>query len=214
MPQVLESIQFSLDISGSLKRVLIAEAFDNCYLAHFEDDGYEDNSYEDKVGLAIYRAKLAPSCLLVPQKGDLALAFVDRELVYILAILERDAARGATIALPDEAMIAGRTLTLKPEVLALTAPVTNIQADQLRAEGRIFRLDFQIVHFLAGLVSSVCRSVLTTAKNLALRVSGSANVSSQTLLISAAEDLRARAGGVDLRAEGSVQIDGRDIKLG
>ncbi|MDR1607251.1 MAG: DUF3540 domain-containing protein, partial [Deltaproteobacteria bacterium] len=162
----------------------------------------------------VYRAQLAPSCLLEPRKGDGVLAFVDAREVFILAILQRDQNKKAQIALPKESVLAAQNLTISAPALSLKAQSAQIHSDRLLTQGHLLRVDFQVGQFLVGLVSSICRSLLTTTKNFALRVSGQAQVSSQNLLVKADRELQTRSGGLDLKASGSIRLDGRDIKLG
>jgi hypothetical protein len=172
---------------------------------------------------ATWAAELAASCLLAPQVGDLALIYIDsaseEDLVdatrfYVLAVLTRDPAKTADLVLPGPTEVRTGPLFLKPQSLLVETTSTRIESEEMAASGKLLRLDFKIAHFLAGLVSSVCRSLLTRARNLTVSVDNVANVSSQTLRVTAREDLLTRAGGVDIQARDSVKIDGRDIRLG
>jgi hypothetical protein len=172
---------------------------------------------------ANWTATVAASCLLAPQVGDLILVYldqvssadlIDEPRVYALAVLERDPAKTADLTLPGPVEVKTGPLFLKPQSLAVETTSARIESQELAASGQLLRLDYKVAHFLAGLVTSVCRSLLTRARNLTLWVENSANVSSQTMRLTAQEDLLARAGGVDIKAQASVKIDGRDIRLG
>ncbi|MDR1085536.1 MAG: DUF3540 domain-containing protein [Deltaproteobacteria bacterium] len=165
-------------------------------------------------GEALFEARMASSCLLVPEKGDLVLAYFDREKVYITAVLERTLTKKAALNLPDRVVIESADLGFKTKHFSVDTQKIQFKADQVSLFGRLLKLDFRIVHCLAGLVSSVCRSFLGTSHNLTLKVDGAAKVSGQSIRITAQEDLMARAEGLDLKASGSVKIDGRDLRLG
>jgi hypothetical protein len=165
-------------------------------------------------GEASFEATVAASCLLVPQLGDVALAYIDPEKVYILAVLERDPSKRAEVTLPSQTVISSRELDFASQGFTVNTSQAQFNVEELSATGNLMRLDFKVVHFLAGLVSSICRSLLACARSLTMRVEGSANFSSEVMRLSATEDLISRSARLDLKTTESVKIDGREIRLG
>ncbi|MDR1395616.1 MAG: DUF3540 domain-containing protein [Deltaproteobacteria bacterium] len=172
-----------------------------------------EKSFAVQSGPAEYEAVQAASCLLAPRSGDLALAYFDEDRIYITAVLDREPGE-ALLKLPDQTVVRGGRLDFQVTRLDAETQETALQADSLSLSGRLFRMDFQIVHFLAGLVSSACRSLLTRCRNLTLAAEGLTRLRSRKVRLTAEEELMVRSGGVDIQARESVRIDGRDLRLG
>jgi hypothetical protein len=200
MNLALKSENFQTSAAGALKPAWVTQASEG-YLAVSD-------------GETGWLAQVAASCLLAPQVGDLVLAYVDAEKVYVLSVLERDSARWAEIALPEKTTLKAGPLAIKAASFSVEATVARFKGEELTATGDLLRVDYKVAHFLAGLVSSVCRSFLARVRNFAFRAEESASLASQSLRIAVDEDLRAQAGTMDFKAQDSVKIDGRDVRLG
>jgi hypothetical protein len=166
-------------------------------------------------GSTIVEAAAAPSCLLAPRDGDEVLCLLGGGPAVVLAVLARaDGAGPAVLALPPRTEVRVQSVDFETGALAAKAGAARLEAGRLSVSGSRLELGFKILHLAAGLATAAFRSLLTRSRQLRLEVERTAAIEARDIALSAQDDLKARSGGLDLRARDSVVIDGRDLRLG
>ncbi|MDR1312140.1 MAG: DUF3540 domain-containing protein [Deltaproteobacteria bacterium] len=157
-------------------------------------------------------AKAAPSCLLAPQAGDRVLVCRTAAASYVLAVLERTGP--ATLALPDTARIEGGRLTLASDTLRVVNNETTVRAARLNLKGILARADFTFLTLKAREFVRLAANFLSRSKAAREEAEEAMRISAPDLRMDASETLRARAGTLDLKAEGAAKMDGSTVQLG
>ena len=160
---------------------------------------------------AVRPARVALSCLVQPEPGDLALVAATGAGLFVLALLERPASAPLRLTLGTEAEIAatgtltllgGHGLTLtSPGQVALTADTIAVQSrgaqlviDELAHVGRAVTAQVGKLRLVGEIAETLVDRLLTRARR-------------SFRFIAEGEHLRAR--DIDHRAEETVQLRGR-----
>ena len=160
---------------------------------------------------AVRPARVALSCLVQPEPGDLALVAATGAGLFVLALLERPAPAPLRLTLGTEAEIAatgtltllgGHGLTLtSPGQVALTADTIAVQSrgaqlviDELAHVGRAVTAQVGKLRLVGEIAETLVDRLLTRARR-------------SFRFIAEGEHLRAR--DIDHRAEETVQLRGR-----
>ena len=160
---------------------------------------------------AVRPARVALSCLVQPEPGDLALVAATGAGLFVLALLERPAPAPSRLTLGTEAeitatgtltLLGGHGLTLtSPGQVALTADTIAVQSrgaqlviDELAHVGRAVTAQVGKLRLVGEVAETLVDRLLTRARR-------------SFRFIAEGEHLRAR--DIDHRAEETVQLRGR-----
>ncbi|MDR2612990.1 MAG: DUF3540 domain-containing protein [Deltaproteobacteria bacterium] len=155
----------------------------------------------------------APSCLLEPQVGDRVLVCRAAGACYALAVLERSAAP-AVLKLPEAARIEGKRVALAADCLRVAAGETTVKSARLTVRGVLARLDFTFLSVKARELVRIAGNFLSRSRAHRAEAEDAMRISAPDLRLDARECLRARAGTIDLKAEGPAKMDGSTVQLG
>lgn len=160
----------------------------------------------------VIAARVAFSCLVQPEQGDRVLTSADGETVWIVAVLERPtdaparlfaegdiaimSARGSIslFAAREVALDAGEQARVSAKQIDLHAGVARFVIDELQQIGRRANLYVAKIRSVGEMVETFAEHVLTRAKR-------------STRFIEESDQLR--AGDVDHRAEGTLQLQAK-----
>ncbi|MDR1081460.1 MAG: DUF3540 domain-containing protein [Deltaproteobacteria bacterium] len=156
--------------------------------------------------------RVAPSCLVAPAKGDRVLVFRGTSDSYVLAVLERSGP--AVIALPGSSRIECSELTVASDTLGVVSSETEVRAARLTLKGMLARADFTFLTLKARQFVRLAVHFLSRSKASREEAEEAMRLSAPDLRMDASETLRARAGNIDLKAEGAAKMDGSTVQLG
>ncbi len=179
-----------------------------------EKGRHETPAFELRIGERSIEARRAASCLLAPRAGDRVVAALSGDEAFVLAVLERTSGRatsvelGAGVALEvDEEqrlrvrgaqelhLDASRSVTATSEEVRVRAGRASVLAKKVEAMGASLESSFDHVRQLGRIVEVVADEVSSRLKRSLRFVS---------------EIDQTRAGVVDLRAEGVINIHGEN----
>jgi hypothetical protein len=167
------------------------------------------------LGLEAAEASPAASCLLAPREGDRVLVCRAPSGCWVLAVLERrEAAAPAVVALPEDAEIRGGRIAVASDTLEVVNSGTVVSAARLTLRGILARADFTFLTVRARQLVRLASSFLARSVSSRVEAEGSMRVAAPDLRLDASETLRARAGTVDLKADGAAKVDGATVQLG
>jgi hypothetical protein len=150
--------------------------------------------------------------MIEPMPGDRVLVCRAAATAYVLAVLERDGP--AVITLPETTRIEGGTLALAASELEVTGRLAEIRAARLDVRGAVCRLDFSFLTMKARQLVRLAGSFLGRSKAHREEAEHAVRISAPDVLLEASDTLRARAGTVDVKAEGAAKLDGATVQLG
>ncbi|MDR1042010.1 MAG: DUF3540 domain-containing protein [Deltaproteobacteria bacterium] len=156
--------------------------------------------------------RVAPSCLLAPQPGDRVLVCRTAAASYLLAVLER--AGPALLTLPETTRILGGRLTVSSDTLTVVNSETLVRSARLSIKGVLAKLDFTFLTLKARELVRLATHFLSRSKASREEATEAMKHSAPELWLEADETLRARAGAVDVKAEGAAKLDGATVQLG
>ncbi len=181
-------------------------------LAAADQDNYFSLTLENGSPL---RAKRAAGCLLLPEAGDLVLAFVaGNGSGYILNVLEKSNP-DSTLSLP------GKVALEAEQGLALNSPEISLRGVSGSAQFVDFGLSAHRVEtrahkatlFLDSLRTTV-RSAIQNIRDSLRRVSNLETVEARRIRTRVDESYHLKAGKAKVLADEDVSIDGKQIHLG
>jgi hypothetical protein len=155
----------------------------------------------------------APSCLLEPGEGDRILVCRTEGGAYALAVLERSGSP-AVIPLPEDSRIEGKRLSVAAETLRVAAGGASVRAGRLDVKAVLSRADFTFLTVKARELVRLAGNFLSRSRRHRAEAEEAMRLAAPDLRLDAAEALRARAGAVDLKAEGPAKLDGAAVQVG
>ncbi|MDR2443066.1 MAG: DUF3540 domain-containing protein [Deltaproteobacteria bacterium] len=163
----------------------------------------------------ILEANVAASCFLAPQLGDEVLVFLDDSPAIILSVLKlADPFKEAVCPLPNRAKLTSLELTISSKHLATNVNTATVKANEISVKSRLLKTSFGLVRSVANIVNRAANSFLGRYGDLNLISQRSTAIESKRLKLTAKDDLTARTDNLDIKAQGSVLIDGRTLRLG
>ncbi len=181
----------------------------------------------------LWRAQRAASCLLVPETGDRVLLadVAPGQPGYVLAVLLRASAAGASLALPgdsrivapgslsieaehDAALHGGRSLSLRGPALAVTARQAELQLHELDYLGQSARIGVGSLRLIGRLCETVMDRVTQVARHVFRRTEEDEQVRAGRLDLQAERSVRVHAGQTIVSGKALVKIDADQIHMG
>ncbi len=165
---------------------------------------------------SLLRARRAAGCLLLPEPGDLVLAFVaGNGSGYILNVLEKSTPDSSTLSLPGKVEIEAQ------QGLALNSPDISLRG----VSGSAHFVDFGLSAFrvetrahkatiLLDSMRSTVRLVVQNIRDSLRRVSNLDTVEAKRMRTRVDESYHLKAGKAKVLADEDVSIDGERIHLG
>jgi hypothetical protein len=164
------------------------------------------------LGLEKVSCRVAPSCLIAPQAGDRVLVCRGASSSYVLSVLERTGP--GTVMLPESTRIQCGDLTVASDTLHVVNSETEVRAARFTLKGMLARVDFTFLTLKARQFVRLAVHFLSRSKASREEAEEAMRISAPDLRLDASETLRARAGTVDLKAEGVAKMDGSTVQLG
>lgn len=186
-------------------------------------------------GNAVYRAKKAASCLVMPERDDVVLVSIDREgHCYILSILEKSDADTMQTNLSFEGEVnldvkngafnvsAHRGIRfMTPEKLGMTSEVLEINAIKGEANiehftflGRLFNGRIEKIKMIADSVDSIFRRAVQRLVSSYRYIEEHEEIQSASTRMLVEGTLTMQTKNTLHTAEGHVKIDAEQIHLG
>lgn len=179
-----------------------------------------------------FEARPAASCLLAPRDGDLVeLAVVDGGDCYVVAVLERDEAAPARIAIDGDLQVAasgrvtlssraGIDLVAEDDVAVRTGrlDVRSVEVratfDRLTSLGKLLHQQIEKVRTVSSTVDLVAERLTQTVERCYRFVGESDTLRAERMDYEATEALRMHAKNAVVTADSLVKLDGGQIHMG
>lgn len=179
-----------------------------------------------------FSARKAASCLLAPRPGDLVdLSLVEGGDCWIVAVLERDEASAAEIAVPGDLDLRaggrvrvgaqqGIDLCAEESVSVVTGRVevrsVEVRAtfERLSALGKLVHQQIEKVRSVSSTVDVVAERMSQTFERCYRFVGESDTLRARRVDVQAEETLRIHGNNAVVTAEGLVKLDGGQIHMG
>jgi hypothetical protein len=156
----------------------------------------------------VQHARLAASCLLQPQVGDVVLIATHVNQPYVLAVLERVATGPAVLHVEGDARLsASGQLQLQAQALEITAERMSIWSRAANWVADAFDLAAERLRQSGGLVSLHARAYQRTVEEMELARAGHMDLRAKQLLHLQAEH-------TVMKSDELVKIDGKQIQVG
>lgn len=138
--------------------------------------------------------RVALSCLVQPEPGDLALIARTRQGLFVLALLERAGEAPTRLALGPDAEVTAGTLRFTAETLHVQARIGRILLEELTHIGRTVTAHANKIRFIGDTLETLADRLLTQVRR-------------SFRFVSETEQLR--AGDIDHRAEQTLTLRGQ-----
>lgn len=192
-----------------------------------------DRSCDVEADGARYRAAVAASCLLQPERGDRVLLVLGHEgSNYVLAVLERNETSPNELSLDGETTLRVRRGRLRvasdrsidllaPDAVAVTSSRLDVRAavgdlliDALEYVGNQVKADAHAVSVTAGVLDTVADRVSQRVSRLYRKVTDLEHVRVGQYDLAAVQNVRMHAKNALLTAMALVKVDGEQIHMG
>lgn len=194
-------------------------------------EGAADDYLSVRLGARRALARRAVSCLVEPQTGDRVLCSLEGEEVFVLAVLEREAAGPTVIsAAGDVEIAAGGTFTVTAPAglhlatardMTLTATRLESVADEASLVWKVARLatraltaDLGRAEVTAEESTSIVGRVVQRARRVYRMIEGTETVRAGQVDVVAETGLRMHGQTAVVTAGDLVKVDGKQIQLG
>jgi len=147
-----------------------------------------------ELGGTVRPGRVALSCLVQPEPGDLALIARTRQGLFVLALLERAGEAPTRLALGPDAEVAAGTLRFTAETLHVQARIGHMLLEELTHIGRTVTAHANKLRFIGDTLETLADRLLTQVRRSFRFVS---------------ETEQVRAGDIDHRAEQTLTVRGR-----
>lgn len=189
--------------------------------------GRVENVLDDKYVIRledgrVVRAGVAHGCLAVPGVGDLVLTYAGPgRIAYVLTVLE--SRQTETVLETDRELVlkAPRVRLEGGESLDLRAPDVDVSG----VRGRLGFLNLDLtasaltarIERMGAFVETIrlsARSLIQTLRYSLRRVQGMDITQAQQMRVQVRESYKLKTGAADLRAEGTMSVDGKRVDIG
>jgi hypothetical protein len=189
--------------------------------------GQVENVLDDKYVIRledgrVVRAGVAHGCLAVPGVGDLVLTYAGPgRVAYVLTVLE--SRQTETVLETDRELVlkAPRVRLEGGESLDLRAPDVDVSG----VRGRLGFLNLDLtasaltarIERMGAFVETIrlsARSLIQTLRYSLRRVQGMDATQAQQMRVQVRESYKLKTGAADLRAEGTMSVDGKRVDIG
>ncbi len=147
-----------------------------------------------ELGGTVRPGRVALSCLVQPEPGDLALIARTRQGMFVLALLERAGEAPTRLALGPTAEVTAGTLRLSADTFHLQARVGRVLLEELTHIGRAVTAHANKIRFIGDTLETLADRLLTQVRR-------------SFRFVTETEQLR--AGDIDQRAEQTLTLRGR-----
>jgi len=160
-------------------------------------------------------ARVALSCLIVPQPGDEVLTATGGEEYWVTAILTRAGNAPLRLQASGDLVIgAAGSLSMHAETLNVSAPKANLLLAEVMHVGRQLTANLPALKLIGGVIETLAERVLLRAK-WSQRVIEKADVShAGTIDQTAAEGYTLQAENAFITAGNAVRVDASQIHMG
>lgn len=175
-----------------------------------------DATVRVRVGLrGEVQARRAASCLLVPAVGDtVACLRTGPSELWVLAVLQRDAAQPAVLRCDGALHLEAARLQLDADQLELRGRRTQLVADEVEVAARQFRLCAGTIKFVGSVLSSVMDRVTHFSRHYLRTTQGTDRVQAMHIDHEAQQLMQLKAEHVMVNGGKLVKTRGAQIHFG
>lgn len=160
-------------------------------------------------------ARLALSCLVMPEPGDRVLVAEASGTGWVLAILERGGPAPVQVRLPHMAEVSSPGhLTIAADAFSLRTRSAQVLADELSCFGRTAAVHVGTLRLIGQAIETLVDRVLLRARRSSRTVTELDEVQSATISHRADGMMHLHAGHVLVSAKGIAKIDASQIHMG
>ncbi|PTN32703.1 DUF3540 domain-containing protein [Desulfonatronum sp. SC1] len=170
----------------------------------------------------VVRAGVAHGCLAVPGVGDMVLTYAGPgKVAYVLTVLESRQTETVLETDRDLVLKAPRVRLEGGESLALSAP--DVDLSGIRGRLGFLNLDLTAsaltarIGHMGAFVETIrlkARSLIQTLRYSLRRVQGMDASQAGQMRVKVEESYKLKTGAADLRAEGTMSVDGKRVDIG
>jgi hypothetical protein len=156
----------------------------------------------------VQHARLAASCLLQPQVGDVVLVATHADQPYVLAVLQRASATPAVLHIDGDAQLsASGRLQLQAESVEIATERLSVWSRAAHWLADVFDLTAERLRQSGGLVSLHAKAYQRTVEDMEIARAGHMDLGAKELL-------NVHARHTMMKSEELVKIDGKQIQVG